>query len=69
MAMDIQPDRIPARIVARSRAVDISELRRLVEQKQKSPCSPEDAFFLQITSSILNFLDSYGLSLKYRFPQ
>ena len=61
MAMDIQPDRIPARIVARNGAVDTSELRRLVDQKQKSPCSPEDAFFLQVTSSILNFLESYGL--------
>jgi hypothetical protein len=61
MAMDIQPDRIPARIVARNGAVDTSELRRLVDQKQKSPCSAEDAFFLQVTSSILNFLESYGL--------
>lgn len=63
--MDLQPDRIPTRMVADD-PVDTAELRRLVNESRKSASSSEDAFSLQITESILDFLESYDRSLKRR---
>ncbi|MGC2193980.1 MAG: hypothetical protein WA628_04840 [Terriglobales bacterium] len=51
-----------APLAAGRTTVDISDLRRLLDENQKEPQSPDDAASLRITAGIIDFLESYGLA-------